>query len=71
MGKEGKIRVSFNKEEEGQEQGNSGNSLPSRLELEELEKERGGSGVAALKKLTELCIDLLKIQIPFFSKKMK
>ena len=52
MGKEGKIRVSFNKEEEGQEQGNTGNSLPSRVELEELEKERGGSGVAALKKLT-------------------
>ena len=52
MGKEGKIRVSFNKEEEGQEQGNTGSSLPSRVELEELEKERGGSGVAALKKLT-------------------
>ena len=68
LGKGDRLRVSLGKEEDG-DQGNGGNSLPSRAELEELEKERGGNG--ALKKLTELCSDLLKIQIPFFSKKMK
>jgi hypothetical protein len=39
--------------------------------MDELEKEVGGTSVAILRKLTELCFDLLKIQIPFFSKKMK
>lgn len=68
LGRGDRLRVSLGKEEEG-DQGSAGNSLPSRAELEELEREKGGSG--ALKKLTELCIDLLKIQIPFFSKKMK
>ncbi len=42
--------------------------MPSKEELEQFDK-KGGSGT--LKKLTELCYDLLKIQIPFFSKKMK
>lgn len=43
------------------------NALPSREEIDSLEEGRSG----ILRKLTELCYDLLKIQIPFFSKKMK
>lgn len=49
------------REEEG------GQGMPSREELDRLESDSSG----AMRKLTELCYDLLKIQIPFFSKKMK
>jgi hypothetical protein len=41
--------------------------MPSREELDRL----GASSCSTMRKLTELCYDLLKIQIPFFSKKMK
>lgn len=43
-----------------------GGGMPSREELE-----RASSASPAMRRLTELCYDLLKIQIPFFSKKMK
>lgn len=68
MGKENRLRISTN-EEPSESSGTS--SLPSRKQLEDLERERGGAAITVLKKLTELCFDLLKIQVPFFSKKMK
>lgn len=43
--------------------------MPSREELDRLPA--GLSSTVTMRRLTELCYDLLKIQIPLFSKKIK